>query len=441
MTTSRNITVDSTSITISQMVSLVRNVGILEGMSYLFLGSTGISKSESVFAECRATQNRYANFGACGINLGGAQGVDLVGWPQPSDGPISRNGAPTWMQPDRRNGLRGAFPVLCPEELMHSDQAIKPIPEAQLTRADMRTYKFGVCVLDDATAVPSRDVFQPLAQIFNTGYVGSWGLEGKWCTVGMGNDVQHRSDAMEMPMHLRGRLLVYQVRATFADLEPYWLRRGMNACFLSFAATHAGTIFSNQVPVENMQFPSPRSWFNAWRAVMRYCETVIKLPNVGKATFNGKPVYDPGLFPALMSGDDTITPETREHALMIKAAVSAACGEGTAGEFQTYLVDSQGRPTLAEIVLRPKKAKLSENTAVQHSIIYGLLNELEIDAVEDVCPYIGRMHNPMIGLFVTRALERFGPELSTQDRFMDLIDKGGVAAQVNAYNAAVGWGK
>lgn len=421
---------DATRITVTEAASLVRNVYLPNGGAVLLCGPPGCGKSEIMARMMRDLMGKMPKFGACFYNLSAAQSVDVMGWPKITDGPLSLNGVPVWMQPVPQEGLRGAFPQLNPD-----DPAYKPIEELKF--ADLVPYPYGIAVFDEMLSVADDTVLLPLAQFMGEGRIGQWGVPAKkWARVGLTNRPSDHRDVRELHAHTRNRLARFEVHITWEDIVSYWESIGMSEVFRAFAGAEPEEIFSAAVPTGDQQFGTARSWTNAWKDTMRFCQTWMKLPNLAE---KGQP-YDPGILPVntLQLGDQDYDAKHANQCRLLYAAIAARCGDSIATKFQDFMINMKERPTFEDVLADPMGTKMPEHAGVLYSMVEMFTTRTKMPQFGQVFKYARRMPRVMASALCVRMAHKHKLSVISNSDFMTFMDWCGPGARAAIYMGALG---
>jgi hypothetical protein len=410
------------SMPLSGIIPYIKKVMIPRGSAAAFRGPPGMGKTKSLVIELRRMQDADPDFGGCMYVMANAESIDVRGFFQMSD-LVSQYAMPPWLFHVPAEGLRGAYPALCPEHLRGDPKtwskelawAYDPKNYAeQLKTRSFRSYKRGVIVLDEFLQTVEETVQLPMAQLFNEHRVGMWGVPMRgWAIVGLTNRITDQAGAREMYAHLRDRLAVWDTGHDPEGCNHYWRSIGVNQYFRHFAATEERTIFTNAVPNSQDQFTTPRSWHYA------HDDAVEWLVNEERIDREDMPNY---LIPA-------------DHE-MVRSMIASRCGVGTAARFSDFLQHMTDRPSFKSIVANPRTAKLPSHSAVIRAVVEMCVDNASLDEgkenLDQVCRYMEREEMALTSraIFCRQLFRRFAvTTLYQHDAFLHLIDTTGPAAR------------
>jgi hypothetical protein len=412
-------------LTLPVMITYINQVMIPVGGSAMFMGMSGMGKTQANAQNIREQQEFDPDFGGCLCNWANMESIDARGLPRVGDSadPTSRYGIPPWLLPVPELGLRGAFPALCPIELRGNPKTWSPalrlayetsVEEQLKTYGRLLTYSRGIVVIDECLQTLEDSMLLVLAQLFDEHRIGEHGvpLEG-WAIIGLTNRMADQAGVRELHAHTRNRLAIFEVEHDIEATLKYWSDTGMNAGFRYFAAADPETVFSKRVPDGQQQFCTPRSWTRAHADCLMWCVNVDHVDPSEVDLTDYQIPYDHKMLPIL---------------------IAARCGAGTALKFGEYLRNSELRPTYEEIVKAPAKARLPGNSAVIRSVIEMLLDYAKIPDLEKIATYMQRDEMPVqiVSIFCQQLVRRRRipvDVLYQHDAFLRMLDHAGPSAK------------
>jgi len=443
----------SYSMPISEAVELIMTV--YAGKAVLVRGAPGATKTAQLLSAAIKRQKEDPEFGACCFNASNAQAPDFFGVWQSNTGPLTANAVPQLFQPVPEEGLRGAFPALCPRELVHPDASIQPIdPDllytAGLQRSVLSTYPRGLVIVDEASKVQGEDTMASLSMLAYEGRTGQWGVPTSrsnstaspsnrqalsdpttvvgWTRVFIANRAEDNSRDLDFPSTFDNRVAILDVHCTFDDVAPYWRSQGMHPSFVSFAGAYSGLILSNQVPAVRQQFGTARSWFEAHSECMAYCKSLgIESSEPDR--------YMPELLPVFGPNVEDRSAQ-RWHRTFI-GLIAARCGEAIASQFSEYLLASTDLPTYDEIVSNPETCIIPEHPGVIHAVVETLLTNTDLCEIDEIGKYLKRPEFPkaMACVYLNRMMDRHPIAAASSNKFFALVRHFGIAASMTLHHS------
>jgi DNA polymerase III delta prime subunit len=429
-------------------VSLTRAIEIVEyeilpmGDTVLFEGPPGCGKTSSAVWLIQELQKRIPDFGGCYTNLGAQVGVDVIGMPKNAPGPLTQHGVPTMLQPVLDKGLRGAYPALTPEHLVHPDAGpdLQPVASSlhytdALQPYMLTPYKSGIWIGDEASKMADDTGFAKIAEVADDAKFGQYALpkgEGGWARVIFSNGIQHGSFDRSLPAHTRNRLARYYVKTVVDDVLLHWASIGMDSDWIAFAQSESNLVFSQNVPLEDEQFSTARSWTKAYQQVMQYMKNVVKAPSINA---EGEP-YNPGYI--AMCPRDEQASFAREWSVAIKQAIASRCGEAVALKFERYSIELTHRPKFETISFTPDTAEIPEHMGVMFSTINMMANSMKIGDMDACVRYLMRdeVPPPMAALWCSLVRKRFAHTAARSPHFNKLVQSLGTAAQIAIHSGS-----
>lgn len=424
-----------TELTMTEAMSLCKDVYLACGGAVMLRGAPGTAKSKMSLALIKRLQNGVADFGGCYANLANMESIDMRGLPQiDSDDPRSRYGIPPWLQAVPADGLRGAYPALCPEHL-RPVVAGKTIPDrlqavynnaaGEIATRSFTPYTNGIAIFDEALQAQDDSALLPLAQFADEGRIGEWGVNREgWLRLLLTNRSHDNAGARELHAHTRNRMAIFDVRLVYDDVVEFWHGTGMREEFRHYAGAEPQHVFSQAVPQDQAQFSTARAWEYASVDVHRFMRNVLKV--------DPKVAAIPG---SIVSGQDAYS---NEAVRMTKALICARVGEATTLGFFAFLADYGNRPEYKEIIDDPMEAKIATQPSVIYSTMEMLVDRYHVDHLEAQSRYLRRQGMPkvMAATWAVRMCQRFGGSIIRQKKFMDVVDHAGASAKIMIYNSA-----
>lgn len=423
---------DSTNITITEMLGKIEHVYLPTGKAAIFFGAPGAAKTSTAIALALRLQRERADFGACYMNMSSAITPDVMGAYKNTPGPLTQYGVPLLFQPNRKFGLRGAFPVL-------NDPECDPWSPGFNWRA-LTPYSEGIAYIDESTKVFEEGVQAKLAEFYCDGVTGQWGVPEGWTKIGFANRAEDMSNDTPIAMHTANRLGKYNVYTAFEDVAPYWKSRGMHEDFVGFASANAGLVFSPKVPLSQEQFGTARSFMDAWLLCMAYSCNVVGIPDMNEEARkehvakggNGRDI--PIVPEFLPVGDDTSDAEVAEVVRGFITILAAHCGEGVALAFKDYLLHRHEKPTIDQIKSNPTTAPLSQHPGILHATMEMIIDHLPFEHHEKAFTYAQRMNKALCAVFCSKFASRYGVRAATLPSFHKLVAYCGASARVMIYS-------
>jgi hypothetical protein len=414
-----------------QAVAAIEHVLLPVGGACVIEGPPGASKTSQLHALQRRLQDANPNFGAASRNCSNMQYLDMAGTIKIDGSPLSTNGVPLLLQPNPGIGLRGAFPIICPEHLRHPDAEPGLHPDnhydGTLTYGMLQPYDTGIMVFDDFTKAPDESVFASFAQWLEEGCINQWGVPvDGWVRVGVCNAVAHGSHDMRVPAHTRNRVLWINVYCSIDDVAPYWRSMGMHPDFIAFAAAESKLVLSEEVPMEQEQFCTARSWMRAWQDATNFCQFMAGVPdkNVNDAALP----YEPVAYPVVAM--DEVDENKLEVSKHFSSFIAGRCGGAVATKFHDFLLHMNERPTMEQILADPFNAKVPNHSIVVHSAAEMILTHGKVSDIEPICDYMTRLPKPVAAVWCGQMAAKHAAELLRSKPFSRLTAHCGAASRI-----------
>lgn len=113
--------------------------------------------------------------------------------------------------------------------------------------------------LDELSAAP-QSVQAAAYQITLNRAIGEHKLPENTIIVAAGNRVTDASVAYRMPNALANRLMHYEISVDLESWRKWAIQNQVNPLVLGFLSFHAGMLFQDKVEMDEVAFPTPRSW-------------------------------------------------------------------------------------------------------------------------------------------------------------------------------------
>jgi hypothetical protein len=353
---------------LSRLAWKIENMYVPLGATVIALGAVGAGKSEMVKSVQRKLAKADPDFGIGGDVFGLFDLPDVRGMVNPPTKlGFSSFAKPDWLRDCYYRERDGSY-------VLDGNGRAKLKPR-------------GLFLVDEITQIQDPAVQNAMAPLLLDGYVGEHGLPrgvGGWCIVALGNRVEDRANAASLPTLVWNRAdFACHVRAELEGWRAWAVKAGVPGAALTYARLEEGTVFSGRVPPVDGPFCTPRSLVKGITALDMYAQCI---------DFEGWPDRIPG---EEGDGDD----EAFE-------AMAGAIGVGAAAKFWDVVRHHKDRPTVAEIVADPRKAKLPQDGGVQYSLLDNLIVNLEEKNCEAICHYVKRLPRALAAVFCRWAFEK-----------------------------------
>jgi hypothetical protein len=402
-------------LSLGHMNDYINQVMVPRGGAAVFRGPPGMGKTRATLVNVVLQQNLDPDFGGCLFNMANAESLDVRGNPQIS-ALKSQYGIPPWQWAVPEEGLRGAFPALCPEHLRGDPKTWSKslrnsyaTAELQIQTRNLDRYSRGVVVLDECLQTIEESVLLSLAQIFDEHRIGEWGVgKAGWAIVGLTNRIADQAGVRELYAHVRNRIAVFETDHDPDACDDHWRTVGVHPMFRYFARMQPGSVFTDAVPDKQEQFCTPRSFHYAHDDLMAWLVNVDKVP---QAELQGYEI-------------------PHDHDMM-RRMIASRCGTGVAISFSDFLQNMSERPSFKSILNSPRTAKLPTN-AVIRAVVEMCVDKSTVDNLDKVIAYIGRAEMPSVmkSIFCQQLARRMTvTTLYQNDSFLKLVDATGPAAR------------
>lgn len=212
--------------------------------------------------------------------------------------------------------------------------------------------------LDELSAAP-QSVQAAAYQITLNRCVGEHKLPDNTIIIAAGNRTTDRSVAFKMPNALANRLMHYEIDVDFNAWSKWAIKNDIHPLVLGFLAFNNSKLIDEEVPIDSVAFPTPRSW-----AFVSQILKVVSDTNIDKQ-FN---------------------------------KVAACIGIGTATEFWGYCKVYRKLPSVDDI-LSGKNVEYPKAPDVLHALVASLSTRivrelaeetLTDDMLSNMCLYVSR---------------------------------------------------
>jgi len=337
-------------------------------------GPPGVGKSEGVIQWAQQMARMTGKpFGVITEHLSTMESIDVRGIPVIVDE----------VQPDGTVAKRATFsksPLMPSAELFPEG-----IPDQ------------GVVFLDEYRQAPI-DVIKPAARFKLERRIGNSSLDdyGHWFVITASNRTSDKSGANKgLAMDIN--------RAIQVDIEPHlksWLQwaenQDIHPLTVSYAQSHPGKVFLDEVPDKEGAFATPRTLVMADKFIRRF------------------PGND-GMVLNFFEDDDF-------RSGVVMAGLAGLLGS-VGVEFRAHCAIAHELPTLEEVVKDPTSAKMPERMDAKYAISQMLAFQIKPETAVPVFTYITRIPNEELQVASLRQAMKRAPTIGSHPQFLKWVEK------------------
>lgn len=206
----------------------------------------------------------------------------------------------------------------------------------------------GIFLMDELPTAPpaTQNAF---LQLLITREVGDYKIPDGWSIIAAGNRLTDSAAVYQMPSPVRNRLLHYELEPNIDDWCAWASSNGIHQSLISFLRYRPGLLYSFNA--DDYAFPTPRSWV--------FVDKRLQLSNVDEET--------------LFYG------------------VSAAVGDGPAGEYVAFRQIYQSLPDIDNLIANPHTYKKDDNPAIMYALSGALAARAEDSKMDNILKVIRKL--------------------------------------------------
>lgn len=206
----------------------------------------------------------------------------------------------------------------------------------------------GFVFLDELPQAPTMNMNAAAELVYDRRLGNDYVLPAGAMVIAAGNRRSDRAGTIEVPTHMKNRLIHMEVKAD-AQVWAAWAKKeGLHAGLIDFIENNP-TLF-NDFKADALAFPTPRTWH----------------------------------FVSDFLNDDTLAGPVR------LAMLGGAVGKGAAAQLDNHLKRGRGIPTYEEIIKDPKGASVGSNESEAFALCSLIRNKATFEDLDAVCIYLAR---------------------------------------------------
>ena len=277
-------------------------------------------------------------------------GIELRDWRLSTSEPTDLKGFPV---PDQKSK------TMCwlPDEILPRDPKSK-----------------GILFLDEFNLAPPA-VMGAGYQLILDRRLGSYHLPDGWLVMAAGNRMSDRANVNRMPSSLANRFDHVNVEVNFEVWRRWAFANDIPVDVIAFLTFRSGLLHDHDPTTNQVSFPTPRSW----AALSRYYNFFSDKKT--RAKLNIDTAFEFELYQGIV-------------------------GEGTAGEFLSFIKCKDEMPDMNEVNRSPKTAPLPDKPSVKYAVISTLATTATVKTFDHIMKYVTRMPVEQQTVFVRSMIRK-----------------------------------
>ena len=238
----------------------------------------------------------------------------------------------------------------------------------------------GILFLDELPQAPTMNMNAAAELIYDRRLGNDYVLPEGWSTMAAGNRRGDRAGTIEVPTHMKNRLVHMEIEPKVDEWAEWAKPAGLHDEMIEFLK--ANPRLFHAFVADAMAFPTPRSWEFVSQFLLQ----------------------------------DNLDPTTRR--VMIQGSV----GKGAAAELEAYLDRGKGMPKYEDIIADPKNAPVGAKESHAYALSVMVASQAKAEDLDAVCIYFKRMRPEVVRAPIHRMMSDH-PEFLTNASFKELAKK------------------
>ena len=263
----------------------------------------------------------------------------------------------------------------------------------------LNSYQQAVLLLDEYDK-GEPDVKKTSAELLLHGAIGPHKLNKTVHVVACSNRVKDRSGSTKSFDFILNRRARIKIESSFKAWENWAIGANMPPVFILFAQKHSKTVFTDEVPQEQGEWCTPRSYAAAVRWLIQRMNVLARRNGTAPHNFG---INDP------------------QERAFVSAGLAGIMGEPATIELVAWLQMRLETPPFSQIIRDPKGCPIPEKIDAKMLTCYECAHSATMENIEAVCTYVKRLPADMHVTFAKGAARK-NPILMTHDAMTAFID-------------------